>query len=180
MEKFIFTMILLCIMLTGCGSCHKSGDVYVQEQEQEQEQEDNLDTDSSTIFYTKERNENMEYEFDSMMGFDKLGLYYEAHMAGMNGECFCYSVYFEEGLTDEKFEETDKAICEFIKPYNDKDIYLGYLDVSKVDDKVDIYLDLGNVDPEYSETAINGILKALNNVSGIKCVIVNEGCDFDY
>lgn len=184
MKKLIFTMILLCIMLTGCGSDNKSGDVYEQEPEQEQgqepEPEDNLATNSTTEYYIKEGNENMENEFDSMMGFDKLGLYYETHMAGMDGECFNYSVYFEESLTDEKFEETDKAISEFIKPYNDKEIYLGYLDVSKVDEKVNIYLDLGNVDPKDSDTAIQGILKTLNSVSGIKCVIINEGSDYDF
>lgn len=121
----------------------------------------------------------MEYRFDDMMKFEKLGLYYEAHMAGLDGECFYYSIYFENGLTDEKFEETDKAIDEFLKPYNEKEIYLGYIDISKDDDKIFIYLDLGNVNPDDEETAINGILKALNNVSGIKLVIVNEGCECD-
>lgn len=120
----------------------------------------------------------MEYELDSMMGFDKLGLYYEAHMAGIDGECFSYSVYFENGITDEKYDETNKAIDAFLKPYNDKEIYMGYIDVSKDDDKVSIYLDLGNVDPDHEQTAINGILKALNSVSDIRSVIVNEGCDF--
>lgn len=121
----------------------------------------------------------MKYPCDDMIEFDKLGLYYEAHMAGLDGECFHYSVYFENGLTDEKFEETDKAIDEFLKPYNEKEIYLGYIDISKDDDKIFIYLDLGNVNPEYEETAIKGILKVLNNVSGIKSVIVNEGCECD-
>lgn len=116
----------------------------------------------------------MEYELDGMMGFDELGLYYEAHIAGIDGECFLYSVYFEDGITDGKFEETDNAIGEFIRPYSEQDVYLGYIDVSKLDDKINIYLDLGNVDPEDSDTAIKGILKALNNVTGIKQVIVNE------
>lgn len=116
----------------------------------------------------------MGYELDDMMGFDKLGLYYEAHMAGFDGECFLYSVYFEDELTDEKFAEADEAIGEFFRPYSEQDIYLGYVDVSKAEDKVIIYLDLGNVEPEDSDTAIKGILKALNNVVGIKQVIVNE------
>ncbi len=122
----------------------------------------------------------MEYELDSMMGFDKLGLYYDVHMAGIDEECFNYSIYFKEGITDEKIEETDKAINEFMKPYNDKEIYLGYIEVSKIDDKVNVYLDLGKVAPEDEDTAIKGILKALNNISGINSVIVNEDCDFDY
>ncbi|MDO5559840.1 MAG: hypothetical protein Q4F95_09615 [Oscillospiraceae bacterium] len=116
----------------------------------------------------------MEYELDNMIGVDRLGLYFEAHVADIDGECFNYSVYFENGITDEKFEETNKAIAEFMKPYNDEDTYLGYIDVTKEDDKVSIYLDLGNVDPDYEDTAIHGILEALNNVSGIKSVIINE------
>lgn len=122
----------------------------------------------------------MKYPCDDMIEFDKLGLYYEAHMAGLDGECFYYSVYFENSLNAEKLDEIDKAIYEFRNPYDDKEIYLGYFDITKADDdKIFIYLDLGNVKPEYEETAIKGILKVLNNVSGIKSVIVNEGCECD-
>lgn len=122
----------------------------------------------------------MEYELDGMMGFDKMDLYYEVHMAGIVGECFNYSVYFEDGYSDAKLEETEKAINDFITPYEDEDIYMGYINVSQNDDKMDIYLDLGNVEPEKSDTAIKGILKALNKVKGIKSVIINEDCDFDF
>jgi hypothetical protein len=122
----------------------------------------------------------MEYKLDSMMGFDKPELYYEAHMVGIDGETFSYSVYFEENPTDEKLTEAINAITEFLAPYNDKHIYLGYVDVSKEEDKLRVYLDLGNVNPEYEDVAIKGILKALNNVQGIKSVIVNEDCDFDF
>lgn len=122
----------------------------------------------------------MEYEFDNMMNFAKLGLYYEAHLAGIDGECFFYSVYFEDAPTDEKLEETIKAVNEFLKPYEDKDIYMGYLDITKEDDKINIYLDLGNVKPDYEQTSIDGILTALNNVSGIKAVILNEDSGFDF
>jgi hypothetical protein len=122
----------------------------------------------------------MEYEFDSMMGFDRLGLYFEAHLAGIDGECFNYSVYFDNGVTDEKTDEVNKAIDEFIKPYSEKDIYMGYIDVSENDGKVNIYLDHGGVNPYDETTSINGILKALNNVKGISKVIVNEGCGFDF
>jgi hypothetical protein len=50
-----------------------------------------------------------------MMGLDKLDLYYEAHVAGLDGECFSYSIYFDDVITDKKFEETHKAIDEFLK-----------------------------------------------------------------
>jgi hypothetical protein len=136
---------------------------------------------TSEISTEKSKGEStMENELDSMMGFDELGLYYEVHMVGIDGENFNYSVYFEENFTDEKLTEVNNAITEFLAPYNDKDIYLGYIDVSKNDDKLSIYLDLGNTDYEYQDTAIKGILKALNNIQGIKSVIVNENCDFDF
>lgn len=120
----------------------------------------------------------MEFELDSMMGFDKLDLYFEAHMAGIDGECFHYSVYFEEGYSDAKLKETETVIEEFAASF-DEETYPGYMDVSKNDDKVNIYLDLGNTDPGESDNIIKGILTTLNKVSGIKCVIVNEGCGFD-
>lgn len=97
-----------------------------------------------------------------------------------DGECFYYSVYLEDELTDEKFEEIDKTIGEFIESYNAQEIYLGYLDVTNAGDKVSIYLDLGNVNPDNENAAIQGILKALNKVTGIKSVIVNEEYDFDF
>jgi hypothetical protein len=122
----------------------------------------------------------MEYNLDKMMGLDKLELYYESHMAGIDGENFSYSIYLEDNNIYDKFIEVSKAITEFIKPYDDKDIYMGYIDITKDDEKVSIYLDLGNVEPQYEDVAIKGILKALNDVQGIKSVIINEGCDFDF
>lgn len=115
----------------------------------------------------------MEYEFDFMMGFEELGLYYEAHMVGFDGECFMYSVYFDEALTEDKFKEIENAIQKFVESY-DKDTYLGYIDVTQEDGKGSIYLDLGNVEPSDENIAVKGILKALNNVSGIKKVMINE------
>lgn len=122
----------------------------------------------------------MKYELDNMMNFEQLDLYYEVHMAGIDGECFNYSVYFKEHFTDQKLEEINAALNEFFKPYKDQDIYLGYVDVLKFDDKIDIYLDLGNVNAADERTAINGILKALHNVSEIKTVIINEDCSFEF
>lgn len=119
----------------------------------------------------------MEYELDSMMGFDKLGLYYEVHMAGIDGECFHYSIYFKEGLIQKKWQETELAVNDFIDSY---DVYLGDIDILQEDDKVMIELDLGNVESEYENIAIEGILKALNNVFGIDSVILNEDSEFDF
>ena len=122
----------------------------------------------------------MEYQFDSMLGLNGLNLYYEAHLAGIEGECFDYSVYFENGVTDEKISEISKAINEFTAPFDEKGIYPGYMSVSKEAEKAMVYLDLGNVNPNYENTVIRGILTAFNNVSGIKKVIINEWCDDEF
>ena len=117
----------------------------------------------------------MDFDWTKSMGFDKLGLYYEIGMDGIEGECFDYSVYLDGDVTEEKRDEITKAIGEYFAPYDEKEIYTGYLDVSADDDKIMIYLDLGNVSPQYEQVSINGILQAINNVSGIKSVVVNEG-----
>ncbi len=111
------------------------------------------------------------------MGFDKLGLYYSIKVDGLDGECFNYSIYLDGDVTEEKYREICNAVHDFCNPYEEKDIYMGYLSISKEDDKIEIYLDLGNVEPQYENVSINGILLALNNVSGIKSVVVNEGLD---
>ncbi len=121
----------------------------------------------------------MKFDLTKSMGFDKLGLYYNIRTDGLDGECFYYSIYPDGDVTEEKYKEICKAVDDFRKPYGDKDIYMGYLDISGYDDKIFIYLDLGNVKPEYENTSIEGILLALNTVSGIKLVVVNEGCECD-
>ncbi len=120
----------------------------------------------------------MEYEFDEMMELNQLGLYYEAHCVDFDGECFTFGVYLQEDLTDEKFAEINKAVEDYIQPYSEEEIDLGYMDISKANGKVVIYLDLGNVEPENCDLAIHSILKALNKVSGIQSVMINENSVF--
>ncbi len=115
------------------------------------------------------------------MNFDRLNLYYDVRLDGIEGECFDYSVYLDGDVIEEKYKEICKAVHDFQEPYEEKDIYMGYYSISKEDNKIEIYLDLGNVKPNYENTSINGILQALNNVSGIKSVVINEGLDdFDF
>lgn len=115
------------------------------------------------------------------MNFSRLNLYYEARLNGIEGECFDYSVYLDGEVTEEKRREISSAIGEFFAPYDEKEIYTGYLNISRKDDRIYIYLDLGNVEPQYENVSIEGILLALNNVSGIKYVVINEGLvDFDF
>ena len=117
----------------------------------------------------------MEEELDFGIGINKLNLYYEAHVLGFDGECFNYNIYFEDKLDDNKFKEVEKAIEKFKDNYNyDDNTYIGYIDVAKEDNRINIFLDVGNVQPEYQDIAIQGILKAINIVPGIKYVLVNE------
>ena len=95
-------------------------------------------------------------------------------MAGIDGECFNYSVYLNDEVTDEKFKEIKDLVTRFIEEKNAKDIYLGYVDVTKENDRICIYLDIGGVDPQFEDASVQGILATLNKVSGIKKVIINE------
>ena len=112
-------------------------------------------------------------DYDSILGISALGLNYESHMAGFDGEDITYSVYYEGELTDVKFEETKKAISDFQGSF-DEDDYPGFIDVANRKDKVRIHLDLGNTKPETGFRSMQGILKALNTVDGISRVILNE------
>ena len=115
----------------------------------------------------------MGFDWNKYMGFDKLGLNYSIKMDGIEGECFSYSIYFTGDATDEKLEETRKAVGQFEDSLSGEDDYAGYISVAKSGNKIEIYHDIGNVKNE--NEAIHGVLKSLNNVSDIKNVIVNEG-----
>lgn len=118
--------------------------------------------------------EDGEFDFDSIFGIDQLDLDYEAHVAGFDGESFLYSVYFDGGVTDEKAEEIQQVMSDYSSQNGDEENYMGYIDIYKGEDQIMIYLDLGGVSEENSNMAVTGVLKALNSVSGIKSVIINE------
>ena len=118
--------------------------------------------------------EDGEFDFDSILGVDQLDLNYEAHVAGFDGESFLYSVYFDGGVTDEKTEEIQQVMSDYSTQNGDEENYMGYIDVYNGEDQIMIYLDLGGVSEENSNVAVTGVLKALNSVSDIKSVIINE------
>lgn len=118
--------------------------------------------------------EDGEFDFDSIFGIDQLDLNYEAHVAGFDGESFLYSVYFDGGVTDEKAEEIQQVMSDYSSQNGAEENYMGYIDVYKGEDQMMIYLDLGGVSEENSNVAVTGVLKALNSISGIKSVIINE------
>ena len=89
-------------------------------------------------------------------------------------------MYFGDEPDENKLEETRKALSEFLESF-DEDTFPGYVDVTSEGDKLSVYLDIGNTTPDTENNSIQGILKALNNVSSIKQVIVNEDCEgFDF
>lgn len=112
---------------------------------------------------------------DNSIGLDKLELNYTAHMAGCDGECFNYSVYFKRGAGEKELE----AVQSLVENYDFGIEYEGYIDVQLEDDLVTIFLDLGNVDPEECDLMIQGILLALNGIKDLKVkqiqkVLINE------
>ena len=118
--------------------------------------------------------EDGEFDFDSIFGIDQLDLNYEAHVAGFDGESFLYSVHLDGDVTDEKVDEIQQVMADYSSQNGDEENYMGYIDIYKGEDQIMIYLDLGGVSEEDSNVAVTGVLKALNSVSGIKSVIINE------
>ena len=120
----------------------------------------------------------MEYEYDSIfyqwIGIEKTELYYEVHLVQLD-EGFFYDVYFDNEITSEKLDEINNLVENFKKNYNyNGDDYAGFISVSKDDDIIHIYLDIGNVLPENEKISAQGILKLLNDVDGIKKVMIND------
>ncbi len=138
------------------------------------EMADNMDASMEEGYGEYGFEEDGEFDFDSIFGIDQLDLNYEAHVAGFDGESFLYSVYFDGGVTDEKAEEIQQVMSDYSSQNGDEENYMGYIDVYKGEDQMMIYLDLGGVSEENSNVAVTGVLKALNSVSGIKSVIINE------
>ena len=138
------------------------------------EMADNMDASMEEGYGEYGFEEDGEFDFDSIFGIDQLDLNYEAHVAGFDGESFLYSVYFDDGVTDEKAEEIQQVMSDYSSQNGDEENYMGYIDVYKGEDQIMIYLDLGGVSEENCNMAVTGILKALNSVAGIKGVIINE------
>lgn len=114
--------------------------------------------------------------WDDALGLTNLDLSYTAHVDGFDGECFDYSVYFTDDTADTAKEDAVRNAVQSFDFNVTGDDYIGYISISSGNNKVLIYLDLGNVQPQNENKIIQGILLALNSVQGIKKVIINEGC----
>lgn len=120
----------------------------------------------------------MEYEYESMfyqwIGIEKSELYYEVHLVQLD-EGFSYDVYFDNEITTQKLDEINNLVENFEKNYNyNGDDYAGFISVSKDDNIIHIYIDIGNVLPENEKISAQGILKILNDVDGIEKVMIND------
>lgn len=144
------------------------------ETEGDSEMADNMDASMEEDYGEDGFGEDGEFDFDSMFGIDQLDLNYEAHVAGFDGESFLYSVHLDGDVTDEKVDEIQQVMADYSSQNGDEENYMGYIDIYKGEDQIMIYLDLGGVSEENSNAAVTGVLKALNSVSGIKSVIINE------
>lgn len=103
------------------------------------------------------------------MNFDRLNLYYDISIEGGCGCIYKYNVYFDGDVIEKKYQEIINAVRDFFQPCGKQ----GYIEVSRMADNIEVYLDASSVKLEDEDTSINGILLALNSISGIKLVVVN-------
>lgn len=125
-------------------------------------------------FEDEQEDFEMAYNFDDMFKFNELNTYFDIHVAGLDGECFEYNIYFEGEADESRVEEISAAIDQWQSQY-DEDDYLGYIDITQADDSVFVYLDLGSI--EDCDRSIYGIVEAIKDVQGIREVIVNESME---
>lgn len=115
--------------------------------------------------------EQMEEEYYEMLEIGKLDLYYPVKIRGLEGECFMYSIYFENADINVMYDELQDAVTKFTDAHGEDD-YQGYISITNAGDKVTIYHDLGSTDG--FNGPIHGMLKTFNSIKGIKNVIINE------
>ena len=110
-------------------------------------------------------------EYYEMLEIGKLDLYYPVKIRGLEGECFMYSIYFENADINVMYDELQDAVTKFSDAHGEDD-YQGYISITNAGDKVTIYHDIGSTDG--SNGPIHGMLKTFNSIKGIKNVIINE------
>lgn len=106
-------------------------------------------------------------ELRQMLGLDDLELNYKVVIENFDGENFTFTVI--ESNTNDLYEK----IKEKMNEYQETDDNDGaYIDVNKKQDKIYIFYDTGNVNDGLR--AVHGLLYALNEISGIEAVVINE------
>ncbi len=117
------------------------------------------------------------FSYDQFFGADRLGLGYEAHFEGFDGEMFIYKVELNKDIDDSTLSTFDEQLEKKCGKLTEDNFY-GDVTVNKKGPReLQIILDLGNAD---SDKAILGILKALNEVEGVVKATVNGDDTLDY
>lgn len=108
-------------------------------------------------------------ELREMLGLDDLKLDYMVKIENFDGENFVFSVRAEDNNVNDLYEKIKEKLVNYQQVAAD---YAGYIDVYEEQDKVSIYYDTGNVVDGLS--AIHGLLYAVNEVTGVQSVVINE------
>ncbi len=108
-------------------------------------------------------------ELRDLLGLDDLRLDYMVTIEDFDGECFTFSVRATDDNVKDLYEKIQEKMAEYQQSAAD---YAGYIDVYKKQDKVSVYYDTGNVVDGLS--AVHGLLYAINEVSGVQSVVINE------
>lgn len=108
-------------------------------------------------------------ELREILKLDDLKLDYVVKIADFDGECFTFSVRATDGNVKDLYERIKEKMTTYQESADD---YVGYIDVHNEHDKVLVYYDTGNV--ENGLIAVHGLLYAINEVTGVQSVVINE------
>jgi len=108
-------------------------------------------------------------ELREMLGLDDLSLDYMVKIEDFDGECFTFSVRATDDKVHDLYERIKEKMTQYQQAAED---YVGYIDVNEEQDKVSVYYDTGNVGDGLS--AVHGLLYAMNEVTGVQSVVINE------
>ncbi len=108
-------------------------------------------------------------ELRKMLKLDELKLNYAIEIQNFEGESFTFSVRAKDGNTQNIYEMLKEKLEQYQESEGDD---IGYMDVSCESDYVLIFCDLGSAHDEIN--ALHRLLYKIDEVSGIKSVVINE------
>lgn len=108
-------------------------------------------------------------ELREMLRLDDLRLDYMVKIEDFDGECFVFSVRATDSNVNDLYEKIKEKMTNYQQSAAG---CAGYIDVYEEQDKVSVYYDTGNVEDGLS--AVHGLLYAINEVTGVQSVVINE------
>jgi len=106
------------------------------------------------------------------LGINDLNLKYPVRIISIDGEMFDYSVEFNRDVTEEDKKNIIAEITKKCGQQVDDNYYGDYFLLDGRNSRyLRIILDLGN---SYTDKAVTGILRALNEIDGVSSVTINE------